>query len=280
MTGTETTFATIAAEAFGVAAEAVRVVAADTSAGPHAGSSGGSKITYTVGRAVQKAAENAREHLLQVASEELEIAPADLEIVDGMVRAVGAPERSTSIEELARMGTSFGGRYEPIAGHGGVAQRSQAPGTACHLAHVRVDRETGVVHVLRHAIVQDVGRALNPALVEGQMRGGTAQGIGWALYEELRHDEYGQLVSGSFLDYAVPSAERVPPIDTVIVEVPSPDGPFGARGVGEPPVIAAAAAVANAVAAAAGIRPRRLPMTAPRVWALLHEQDETETSPA
>jgi CO/xanthine dehydrogenase Mo-binding subunit len=280
MTGTETTFATIAAEAFGVAAEAVRVVAADTSAGPHAGSSGGSKITYTVGRAVQKAAENAREHLLQVASEELEIAPADLEIVDGMVRAVGAPERSTSIEELARMGTSFGGRYEPIAGHGGVAQRSQAPGTACHLAHVRVDRETGVVHVLRHAIVQDVGRALNPALVEGQMRGGTAQGIGWALYEELRHDEYGQLVGGSFLDYAVPSAERVPPIDTVIVEVPSPDGPFGARGVGEPPVIAAAAAVANAVAAAAGIRPRRLPMTAPRVWALLHEQDETETSPA
>ncbi len=271
MTGTETTFAAIAAEAFGLAVDRVRVVAADTAAAPHAGSSGGSKITYTVGRAVQRAAEDAREHLLRVASEELEIAPSDLEVVDGEVRAVGAPDRSVTIDELARKAIAFGGRYEPIAGHGGVAQRSQAPGTAGHLAHVRVDPETGEVELVRHAIAQDVGRALNPALVEGQLRGGTAQGIGWALYEELRHDEDGRLVSGSFLDYAVPTAERVPEIDTLIVEVPSPDGPFGARGVGEPPVIAGPAAIANAIAAAAGIRPRELPMTAPRVWALLRE---------
>jgi CO/xanthine dehydrogenase Mo-binding subunit len=272
MTGTETTFAAIAAEAFGLAVDRVRVVAADTAAAPHAGSSGGSKITYTVGRAVQRAAEDAREHLLRVASEELEIAPSDLEVVDGEVRAVGAPDHSVTIEELARKALAFGGKYEPIAGHGGVAQRSQAPGTAGHLTHVRVDPETGEVELVRHAIAQDVGRALNPALVEGQLRGGTAQGIGWALYEELRHDEDGRLVTGSFLDYAVPTAERVPEIDTLIVEVPSPDGPFGARGVGEPPVIAGPAAIANAIAAAAGIRPRELPMTAPRVWALLRER--------
>ena len=271
MSGTETAFAAIAAETFGLPMEHIRVVAGDTDTAPYAGSSGGSKITYTVGRAVQKAAENARERLLQVASEELEIAPGDLEIADGVVRAVGAPTRSVEIAELARQSTSFGGRHEPIEGHGGSAQRSQAPGTACHVSHVRVDRETGEVHVLRHAIAQDVGRALNPALVEGQMRGGTAQGIGWALYEELRHDDYGQLVSGSFLEYAIPTAERVPPIDTLIVEVPAPDGPFGARGVGEPPVIAGPAAIANAIAAATGIRPRRLPMTAPRVWSLLQE---------
>jgi CO/xanthine dehydrogenase Mo-binding subunit len=271
MSGTETTFAAIAAETIGVPLDRVRVVAGDTDSSPYAGSSGGSKITYTVGLAVQKAAEATRERLLQAASEELEIAPGDLEIADGVVRAVGAPTRSVPIEELARQATSFGGRYEPIEGHGASAQRSQAPGTACHVSHVRVDRETGEVDVLRHGIAQDVGRALNPALVEGQMRGGTAQGIGWALSEELRHDDYGQLASGSFLEYALPTAEHVPPIDTLIVEVPAPDGPFGARGVGEPPVIAGPAAIANAIAAATGIRPRRLPMTAPRIWTLLQE---------
>jgi CO/xanthine dehydrogenase Mo-binding subunit len=110
---------------------------------------------------------------------------------------------------------------------------------------------------------------LNPALVEGQMRGGVAQGIGWALFEELRHDEDGRLLSGSFLEYAIPTAERVPEIDTLIVEVPAPDGPFGAKGIGEAPVVAAPAAIANAVAAACGVRLRELPMTAPRVWAAL-----------
>jgi CO/xanthine dehydrogenase Mo-binding subunit len=279
MTGTETTFAAIAAEAFGLPLDRVRVVAADTASAPHAASAGGSKITYTVGRAVQKAAEEARDRLLQVASEELEIAPGDLETAEGDVRAVGAPDRSISIEALARKALAFGGSHEPVAGHAGVAQRAQAPGTAGHLAHVRVDRETGEVQLLRLAVAQDVGRALNPALVEGQMRGGTAQGVGWALYEELRHDEYGQLVTGSLLDYAVPTAERVPEIDTMIVEVPAPDGPFGARGVGEPPVIAAPAAIANAIAAAVGIRPRLLPMTPARMWALLEKrQDEAASS--
>ena len=273
MTGTETTFAAIAAEAFGLPLERVRVVAADTASAPYAGSSGGSKITYTVGLAVQRAAETARENLLRAASEELEIGQADLEIADGVVRAKGAPDHSVEIEKLAREGTSFGGRYEPIEGHGGSAQRSQAPGTACHVSHVRVDAETGEVHVLRHAIAQDVGRAINPALVEGQMRGGTAQSIGWALYEELRHDEDGHLLSSSFLEYAIPTAEHVPPIDTLIVEVAAPDGPFGARGVGEPPVIAGPAAIANAIAAAAGVRPRQLPMTPPRIWTLLEARD-------
>jgi CO/xanthine dehydrogenase Mo-binding subunit len=271
MTGTDTTFAAIAAEVLGVPAESVRVVAADTASAPFAGVSGGSKITYTVGRAVQRAADDARERILAVASDELEIAPADLELVDGVVRAIGSPDRSLTLEEVARKSLAWGGRYEPIAGQGGVAQPSSAPSAAAHLAHVRVDRETGETELLRYALAQDVGRALNPALVEGQMRGGAAQAIGWALYEELRHDEHGQLLSGSFLDYAIPTAERVPEIDTLIVEVPAPNGPFGAKGVGEAPVVAGPAAIANAVSAATGVRPRRLPMTAPRIWALLRE---------
>jgi len=271
MSGVNTGFAAIAAETFGLSPDQVRVVAADTATGPYSGASGGSKVTYTVGKAVLKAAEAAREKLLAAASEELEIAPADLEVVDGVVRAVGAPDHSITVAEISGKALRFGGRYEPIEGHGGSAQTRGAPSVAAHLAHARVDRETGEITLLAHVIAQDVGRALNPALVEGQMRGGAAQGIGWALYEELVHDESGQLLTSSFLDYAIPLAERVPDIDTLIVEVPAPDGPFGAKGIGEAPVIAAAPAIANAVAAAVGIRLRELPMTAPRVWATLEE---------
>ena len=269
MSGVDSGFAAIAAAAFGLEPERVRIVSADTASGPYAGASGGSKVTYTVGAAVLRAAEAAREKLLDAASEELEIAPSDLEIVDGVVRAVGAPERSITVQEIAAKAQRFGGRYEPIEGHGSSAQRRGAPSVAAHLAHVRVDRETGEIELLRHTVAQDVGRALNPALVEGQMRGGATQGIGWALFEELTHDDDGQLETGSFLDYAIPVAERVPEIDTLIVEVPAPDGPFGAKGIGEAPVIAAAPAIANAIAAAVGVRLHELPMTAPRVWAAL-----------
>ena len=271
MSGVNTGFAAIAAETFGLSPDQVRVVAADTATGPYSGASGGSKVTYTVGAAVLRAAEAAREKLLEAASEELEIAPADLEVVDGVVRAVGSHEHSITVAEISGKALRFGGRYEPIEGHGGSAQTRGAPSVAAHLAHVRIDEETGEVTLLAHVIAQDVGRALNPALVEGQMRGGATQGIGWALFEELVHDESGQLLTSSFLDYAIPLADRVPDIDTLIVEVPAPDGPFGAKGIGEAPVVAAAPAIANAIAAAVGLRLRELPMTAPRIWAALAE---------
>jgi CO/xanthine dehydrogenase Mo-binding subunit len=269
MSGVNTGFAVIAAAAFGLEPDKVRVVTTDTASGPYAGASGGSKVTYTVGKAVEGAARAARAKVLAAASQELEIAPDDLEVVDGVVRAIGAPDRSITVEEIARKALRFGGRYEPIEGHGGSAQTVGAPSVAAHISHVRVDRETGEIELLRHVIAQDVGRALNPALVEGQMRGGATQGMGWALFEQLDHDENGHLITGSFLDYAIPVADRVPEIDTLIVEVPAPNGPFGAKGIGEAPVVAAPAAIANAVAAATGTRLRELPMTPPRVWAAL-----------
>ncbi len=266
MTGVETTFASIAAEAFGVEAGRVRVVNADTSSAPYAGTSGGSKVTYTVGRAVERAAIEARERLLEVAADELEISPEDLEIVDAAVQPRGVPGKAIAIDELAPKILSFGSRHMPVEGHGRSAQ-PQAPQAAAHLSHVRVDPDTGAVTVLRHVIAQDVGRALNPALVEGQMRGGATQGLGWALLEQLAHDDYGQLVTGTFVDYAMPSAGSTPPIDTEIVEVPAPDGPYGAKGVGEAPVVGVPGAVANAIAAATGgARVRELPMTGERVW--------------
>ena len=130
MTGIETGFATIAAEVLGLPVDQVRVVSADTASAPYGGASGGSKVTYNIGRAVQRAAEDTRERLLKVASEELEIAPADLEIEDGVVRAVGAPDRSLTVQELAGKALAWAGKYEPIEGHGGSAQTSTAPSTA------------------------------------------------------------------------------------------------------------------------------------------------------
>jgi CO/xanthine dehydrogenase Mo-binding subunit len=269
MTGVETSFAAIAADAFGVDPASVRVVNADTSSAPYAGTSGGSKVTYTVGRAVERAAIEARDRLLEVAADELEIAVEDLEIAEGTVRPLGVPAKALPIDALAAKILSFGSRHEPVEGHGRSAL-PQAPQAAAHLSHVRVDAETGTVRVLHHVVAQDVGRALNPALVEGQMRGGTAQGLGWALLEGLVHDEYGQLVTGTFVDYAMPTAGTTPPIEAEIVEVPAPDGPFGAKGVGEAPVVGVPGAVANAIAAAtAGVRLTQLPMTPERVWRAL-----------
>ncbi len=266
MSGVESGFAALAADAFGVDPARVRVVYADTASAPFAPGSGGSKVTYTVGRAVQKAAIQARERLLEVAAEELEIAPEDLEVVDGAVQPAGVPAKALPIDELAAKILSFGSRYAPVEGHGRVAQ-PPSPQSAGHISHVRVDPETGAVRVLRHVVAQDVGRALNPMLVEGQMHGGTAQGLGWALLEQLVHDEHGQLATGTFVDYAMPTSAVVPPIETEIVEVPVPEGPHGAKGVGEASIVGVAAAVANAIAmATGGVRLHELPMTPERVW--------------
>ena len=228
LTGVQTTFAAIAADAFGVDPARVRVVQADTSSAPYAGTSGGSKVTYTVGRAVERAATEARERLLAAAAEELEIDPEDLDIVDGAVQPHGVPEKAISLDELAAKILRFGSRHPPVEGHGRVAL-PPAPQSAAHLSHVRLDPETGAITVLRHVVAQDVGRALNPALVEGQMHGGAAQGLGWALLEEMVHDSQGQLVTGTFVDYSLPTARTVPAIDTEIVEVPAPEGPYEPR---------------------------------------------------
>ena len=144
-----------------------------------------------------------------------------------------------------------------------VTQRS--PGTGVHIARVRVDPDTGRVEPVRYVVVQDVGRAINPALVEEQIHGGGAQGVGWAMYEEIVHDESGTPITASFMDYTVPKARQIPELEAVIVEVPSPIGPYGAKPVGEPPVIPGGAAIANAVAAACGARVTELPLTPERV---------------
>jgi CO/xanthine dehydrogenase Mo-binding subunit len=260
LTGTNTTFAQVAAETFGLAIDDIEVTTAPTDAAPFAGGTGGSKITYTVGKAVQLAAEDAKRQILAVASEALEAAVEDLEIVDGAVRVRGVPGSSLSLKEIAGKTMGFAARNEPVYGTGSTAIRESAPGFAAHLVEVEVDEITGETRPVRYVAVQDVGFAINPAAVEAQIHGGVAQGIGWALYEGMVYDADGQLLTATLMDYALPRAEMVPPIETVLVEVPSEHGAYGAKGVGEPPAIPGPAAVANAIRDATGIRMRELPI--------------------
>ncbi len=272
LSGTYTTLRMIAAETLGVDYALVRVVGSDSTNAPYSGGSGGSKIIYTVGQAVQRAAADAKEQILELAAQLLEAAPQDLEIAGDRVRVKGMPslaDYEVTIAKIASLTSGFGARHAPISGRGTGAQTANAPGFSAHLARVRVDLDTGAVEVLEYVATQDVGRALNPAAVEGQIIGAVAQGIGWGLYERIVHDENGQVVTGTLMDYVLPRAEAVPHVETVLVEVPSPDGPFGARGVGEPPIIPVAAALANAIANATGARLGAIPITAENLWRAL-----------
>ena len=266
LTGQTTTFALIAAEAFGIAPDKVRVVTGDTEAAPHSPGSGGSQITYTVGMAVLEAATEARKQALAIVAQELEANVEDLEIVGEHVQVKGVPDRTVSLAQVAQMSTN---KYRPVWGNGASAQQVIAPGFTVHLGHVRVDPETGEVTVLNYVAVQDVGKALNPPAVIGQIQGGAVQGLGFALFEEMRYDDNGQLLTGSFMDYAVPTAAQIPNIETILVEVPAPDGPFGARIVGEPPIIPGPATIANALKAATGKRFTTVPINAQTVYETL-----------
>jgi CO/xanthine dehydrogenase Mo-binding subunit len=271
LSGTNTTFAQIAGEAFGMSGSDVQVTTASTAAAPYAGGTGGSKITYTVGPAVQKAAEEARRQILDIASHHLEAAVEDLVIEDGLVKVKGVPNASVSLKEIASISLSASNNHEPVFGTGSSSITESAPGFAAHLAEVEVDDVTGETRVTRYVAVQDVGFAINPAAVDAQIHGGVAQGIGWALYEGMSYDSDGQLQTATLMDYALPKAAMIPPIETVHVEVPSEHGAYGSKGIGEPCAVPGAAAVGNAVRDATGVRMNQIPIRpealAKRLWA-------------
>jgi len=260
VSGTATGLALIAAQAFGVAPDKVRVEIADTANAPFSATSSGSQVTYSLGPAVYEAAQEARRQLLEIATDELEAAAEDLDIVDGRVAVRGAPARSVEITRLVAKSQEFMGRHKPIQAIGRSAVQEASPMFTVQVARVRIDRETGAYQLIGYAAIQDVGHAINPPEVEAQVHGGATQSIGRALGEQLVYDSDGQLRSGSFLDYELPAADQIPNIDVRLVEVPSPVGPLGAKGVGEPPAIPGTAAVANAVSRAAGVRVRDVPI--------------------
>jgi CO/xanthine dehydrogenase Mo-binding subunit len=272
LSGSDASLALIAGEELSLPASAVNVVHDSTDSMPYSGLSAGSKTTYTVGSAVQAAARDARSQLFTIAAEMLEAAAGDMELRDGKVRVKGTPEKHVTLQQIAAKSMNFGAPYEPVYGRGRSANRVSSPMFAAHLAKVAVDPETGEVRVLDYIAAQDVGRAINPAEVEGQIHGGVVQGIGWALFEGMSYDEQGQLLTSTLMDYALPLSQDVPTITPLLVEVPSALGPYGAKGVGEPPVVPVAAAIANAIRDAVGAHITQLPMTPERVYASLREE--------
>jgi len=260
ISGAHSALVLIAAQAFGVAPEKVRVQFSDTGSAPYGPAAGGSQVTYSVGGAVHEAALEARRQLLEIATESLEAAPEDLEIADGSVAVKGSPTRSVKITELVRLSTEFMGRHKPVQATGRSAVQAASPMFTVHIARVRADKETGAFRLTGYAAIQDVGHAINPPEVEAQVHGGAAQALGRALGEQLVYDAEAQLRTGSFLDYELPTADVMPDIDVTLLEVPSPVGPLGAKGVGEPPAIPGPAALANALARATGVRVRSMPV--------------------
>jgi len=262
--GTNIALAQIAASAYGVDIEKVKITTGDTDVAPVTGLSAGSKTIYTVGVAVMQAAQTARAQTLDIASKELEASVQDLDIVDGKVTVKGT-DKGITLAAIGKKGNLYMSKVEPVLGASHPAFSQQAPAFAAQLARVEVDPDTGELKLHEFVVIQDVGKAINPLAVEGQMQGGSVQSLGIALTEGLMYDDSGRLTNPSLLDYRKLTAADLPDIETIIVEVPSPAGPFGARGVGEPPIVPAPAAIANAIHDATGVRLTEVPLTPERI---------------
>jgi xanthine dehydrogenase molybdenum-binding subunit len=262
-TGVSTTLAQIAAEVLGISISQVRMSPTDTAVTPFDSGAFASRSLYRAGEAVRLAAQTSRARILDYAAELLEVRSDDLLLADAAVVVKGAPTRRMPLGEVMHRGL-MGGR--DFRGDGDVPNTG-ARSAAAQVAEVEVDLESGQVQVKRLVAVHDVGRAINPTLVEGQIEGGVYQGLGYALSEDLVIDpDTGATLTGTFMDYRMPTASDGPRVETVVLEIPDPTGPFGAKGVGEPSIILAAPAVANAVLDALGVCPTTLPMTPERVY--------------
>ncbi|WP_295821461.1 xanthine dehydrogenase family protein molybdopterin-binding subunit [uncultured Deinococcus sp.] len=273
ISGVHSSMVLIAAETLDVDPDSIEIVQGSTDSGPYAPGSGGSQITISLSGAVLDASTQVKEQLLDLAARHFEAHRDDVELAQGHARVTGVPDKTISIGKLAALGQRTAGGPGPVVAEGRAALKAGAPGFIAQLVHVRVDPDTGHVTLLRAVSIQDVGYALNPMLVEGQLHGGMAQALGIGLYEG-QHFEHGTLGNPNFMEYAFPTATDIPPIDAVLVEQPSEHGPFGARIVGEPPITAGAAALANAIKNAVGVRVTALPVTAEAVWGLMRERGQ------
>jgi CO/xanthine dehydrogenase Mo-binding subunit len=267
--GSRASMAMMVSEILGIPVERVRPIVADTSSIGFSFLTGGSRVTFATGMAATQAAEQVVEQMKQRAAMIWDIPPDAVEWKDGKAYPAGANAGSFEPLPLAEIALKSGRTGGPITAEVSINAQGAGPGFATHICDVEVDRETGHVKILRYTAVQDVGRAIHPSYVEGQIQGGVTQGIGWALNEEYIYDKDGKLENPGFLDYRVPVASDLPMIEAVLVENANPRHPFGARGVGEVPIVPPMAAVGNAIAAAIGVRMRDLPMSPPRLRAAL-----------
>jgi carbon-monoxide dehydrogenase large subunit len=259
--GTDTTFAQLVADELGLEPESVRVARSDTGVGELAGTGTfASRSAVSAGGALSEAGGELRRRLLEDAGERLEAATADLELAGGAVRVVGSPAMSVPIQEL--VSGAEPGRYEVSAQYDPPAV---AYPYATHACRVEIDPDTGGVAIDRYVIAEDCGRVINPMIVEGQIQGATAQGIGEALYEAIAYDGEGQLQNATLMDYLLPTAAEVPAFILGHLELPSPTTAGGVKGVGEGGTVGAPTAVANAVCNALGVELNELPLSPERL---------------
>ncbi|MFQ5691421.1 MAG: xanthine dehydrogenase family protein molybdopterin-binding subunit, partial [Nitrospinota bacterium] len=271
--GTETTMAQVAAEAFGVSLDQVetnRIIDTDTS--PYDNGAYATRQAYVAGMAAKMAGADARRQVLEHAAKMLEASTEDLDIVDGEVVVRGAPDRRLGVGEVA-FDAQYGNAPHEIVGRSDYKPPTNAPPFGAQFAEVEVDPETGEVKLLNLVAAHDVGRALNPAVVEGQVEGGVAQGIGYGTLEEVVYDpKTGRTLTSDFAQYEIPTSMDTPEIVPLLVEEGEPTGPYGAKGVGEPGIVPTAPAIANAVFDAIGVQVTRLPLTAERVLAAIRSK--------
>jgi CO/xanthine dehydrogenase Mo-binding subunit len=276
--GSRTSMAMITAEVLGLKATDVRPITADTDSIGHTDVTGGSRVTFATGMAVYEAAKDAERQLIERAAKVWEKKPDEVEFRDGMLHAKGNGVPPMSIKQLAPRLSRTGG---PITGRASVNARGVGPGFATTCVDVEVDPDTGKVQLLRVTVAQDAGKAIHPSYVEGQMQGGTVQGLGWALNEEYFYDDKGTLRNSGFLDYRMPTCLDLPMIETCVVEEANPGHPLGVRGVGEVSIVPPVAAVANAIFHAVGVRMTETPMSPPKLMkAMLKHRGATQHSAA
>ena len=267
--GSRASCAMIAAEVLGLKAEEVNPVVADTDSIGHTDMTGGSRVTFATGTAVYEAAQDVVNQLKERAAKSWKVDVKEVVFQDGVVSCTSNGHESMNLKELAKKLPQTGG---PVSGRAQVNPRGVGPAFATHVVDVEVDPETGKVDILRYTATQDVGKAIHPSYVEGQIQGAVAQGIGWGLNEEYFYDDKGTLRNSGFLDYRMPTCLDLPMIETILIEVPNPGHPVGVRGVGEVPIIPPPAAVANAIHNALGVRMAELPMSPGKIAKAVMEQ--------
>ena len=271
--GTRTSIAMQFAETLGLAAEEINPAVVDTNSIGFTDVTGGSRVTYATGWAAHDAAIDVRNQMIERAAALWEVDAADVEYEDGFYRTRDGARKLTFKELAGRLGETGG----PVIGKASVDPNAGVGGSfSANIVDVEVDPETGKVTILRFTAIQDAGKAIHPSYVEGQMQGGSVQGIGWALNEEYFYAD-GVMENSTFLDYRIPTTLDLPMIDTVIVEVPNPGHPFGVRGVGEANIAPPPAAIASAIADATGLRLCDLPMRPDRIAAAIAEKREADS---
>ena len=268
--GSRASMAMMAAEVLGLPIERVRAIVGDTASIGYSVVTGGSRTTFATGMAVTRAAEKVVADMRARAAKRWEVPVEQVEWRDGAAVCVGPGAQDKAPLTLKAFAADAGRMGGPISAQVSLNAQGAGPGFGVHLCDVEIDRETGQVAVVRYTAAQDVGRAIHPSYVEGQVQGGVAQGVGWALNEAYVFDASGQMENPGFLDYRMPVASDLPMIDAILVETtPNPRHPFGAKGVGEVPIVPPLAAVANAVRRAIDVRMCDLPLSPPQVLAAL-----------